>query len=154
MTQAKYQMPALFFMLAAAMLAAALLSQHLVAMDLYVHDTYYVISHTFIFWVLSVYFVACALLYLVFEKVTRKRMSPGLGDVHFWLSTIAVGILVHTLHKMSAFGTDVARAQAAMHSLAEVGFVAFFGFFIAQIVFVANVIWSLFRTQSSTSTEP
>lgn len=115
-------------------------------MDIYIHDTYYVIPHTFIFWVLSVYFVACAILYLIFGKVSHKKMSLSLGYVHFWLTTSSVGILLYSLHKMQAFGTDVARAQAAMHSLAELGFVAFFGFFVAQIVFVANLIWSFFRT--------
>ena len=108
-------------------------------------DTYYVVSHTFIFWLLSLYFVACALVYLIFGKVSRKAMSIRLGHVHFWLSAIAVGISFYELRKMHSFGTDVARAQAAMHSLAELGLVAFFGFLAAQIVFLVNIASSFFR---------
>ncbi|HEU5411010.1 MAG TPA: cbb3-type cytochrome c oxidase subunit I [Candidatus Acidoferrales bacterium] len=146
MIRAKYQIPALFFILAAATVATAFLLSHAEpAMDLYLHDTYYVISHTFIFSVLSLYFVACAAIYLIYGKVVRNPTSLRLGHVHFWLSTLSVAILAYALHKTHSFGTDVARAQAVMHSLAELSLAAFFGFFVAQIGFVVNVVWSFFR---------
>jgi cytochrome c oxidase subunit I len=148
MIQAKHQIAALFFIVAVAMVATALvISESSPAVDLYIHDTYYVISHTAVFFVLSLYFVACGIIYLVYGKVLRKAMSPRLGHVHFWLSVLAVAILLHSFYEVrpSFLGNDVPRAQAAMHSFAEFGFVAFFGFFVAQVVFVVNIFWSFFR---------
>ena len=148
MIQAKHQIAALFFIVAVAMVATALLiSQSSPAVDLYIHDTYYVISHTAAFFVLSLYFVACGIIYLVYGKLLRKTMSLRLGHFHFWLSVVAVAILLYSFYEVrpSLLGNDVPRAQAAMHSFAEFGFAAFFGFFLAQIVFIVNIFWSFFR---------
>lgn len=115
-------------------------------MDLYGPDTYYVIPHIPVFYLLSLYFVACAAIYLICGRVLRKIISLPLAHVHFWLSTISVAILLYAFHKVPRLlGSEVAGVEAAMHSLAELGFVAFFAFLAAQIVFVTNVIWSFFR---------
>ena len=161
MTQAKYQISALFFILAAAVIATVLFmyrsspgSPGSITWDIRT-GTYYVISHTFIFWVLSAYFIACACVYLVFERVSRKTMSVPLGHVHFWLSSAAVATLLYSFYRMEPLlGMNFVGAEATILSLRKLMFVALFGFLAAQIVFVVNVILSFFRTQRFHSTEP
>ena len=155
MIRAKYQIPALFFILAAAIVATVLFTYRASPGSLgsttweLRTDTYYIVSHTFIFWVLGAYFLACALLYLIFGKVSRKAMSLRLGHVHFWLSTAAVAILLYSFYKTEPFlGTNLAGAEAATRFLRKLGFVAFFGFFVAQIVFFVNIVSTAAATRS------
>lgn len=149
MNRSILQLPVMFFVLAALLLLGAWLEARFLvaqAMDIYLHDTYYVISHNFVIFVLSLYFVACGIVYLIYKKVARKPMSPRLGRLHFWLSLVCIAILFYAMHKMQlAVQRDISNGQSAALLPAELGFLAFLGFLVAQIIFAVNVIWSFFR---------
>lgn len=149
MNRSILQLPVMFFVLAALLLLGAWLETRLLvapAMDIYLHDTYYVISHNFVIFVLSLYFVACGIVYLIYKKVARKPMSPRLGHLHFWLSLVCIAILFYAMHKMQlAVQRDISNGQSAALLPAELGFLAFLGFLVAQIIFAVNVVWSFFR---------
>lgn len=149
MNRSSFQLPLMFFVLAALLLLSAWLEARFLvapAMDIYLHDTYFVISHNFVIFVLSLYFVACGIVYLLYKRVARKPMSPRLGHLHFWLSLVSIVILFYAMHKMQlAVQRDISSSQSAALLPAELGFLAFLGFLVAQIIFAVNVIWSFFR---------
>lgn len=145
----KGQIPALFFVLAVLMVAGAWISSHFagfLATDVYLHDTYFVVSHTQVFFILSLFFCACAVVYLVYQRATQKSLSLRLGHVHFWLSLCSVAILFYSFHRLQLMKpTDAASFNSAMRSTAELGVAGFLGFMAAQIVFAVNVFWTFFR---------
>lgn len=149
MNRSILQLPVMFFVLAALLLLGAWLEARFLvaqAMDIYLHDTYYVISHNFVIFVLSLYFVACGIVYLIYKKVARKPMSPRLGHLHFWISLASIAILFYAMHKIQlAVEGDISRSQSAALLPAELGFLAFFGFLVAQIIFAVNIVLSFFR---------
>lgn len=149
MNRSIFHLPVMFFVLAALLLLGAWFEARFLvapAMDIYLHDTYFVISHNFVIFVLSLYFVACGIVHLLYKRVARKPMSPRLGQLHFWLSLVSIVILFYAMHKMQlAVQRDVSSSQSAALLPAELGFLAFLGFLVAQIIFAVNVIWSFFR---------
>lgn len=145
----KGHIPTLFFVLAALMVAGTWVSSHFagfLATDVYLHDTYFVVSHMQVFLILSLFFCACAVVYLFYQRMTRKSLSLRLAHVHFWLSLISVAILFYTFHRLQLMNPDDAASfNSAMRSTTELAFAGFLGFMAAQIVFAANVFRSFFR---------
>ena len=149
MNRSSFQLPVMFFVLAALLLLGAWLEARFLvvpAMDIYLHDTYYVISHNLVLFVLSLYFVACGIVYLIYKKVARKPMSSRLGYLHFWLSLVSIAILFYAMHKIQlVVQRDISSGQSAALPPALLGFLAFLSFLVAQIIFAMNVVWSFFR---------
>lgn len=146
---AKRHIPALFFVLAAVMVAGSWVSSHFAAFPaLYgpLNVTYFVVPHMQVFFILSLFFCACAVVYLVYQRATRKSLSPRLAHVHFWLSLCSVATLFYTFHRLQLLNpTDAASFNSAMRSTTELAVAGFLGFMAAQIVFAVNVFWTFFR---------
>ena len=60
------------------------------AVDLYLHDTYYVIAHFHYVVAPGTIFALFAGVYHWYPKVTGRKMSEGLGRLHFWGSLITI----------------------------------------------------------------
>lgn len=139
----------MFLLLAAATVAVGLIQPQIFlrqATDLYLHDTYYVVSHSLVFLVLGLFFAACGIVYLFYEKAVHRTMSMSLGHLHFWLSLGSIAMLFYAMREIPQGnpGSD-AVLQSEFHTAAELAFAGFFGFLAAQIVFAVNVVSSFFR---------
>lgn len=149
MHSTKSHIPALFFVLAAVMVAGAWVSFHFAGFPaLYgpLDVTYFVVPHMQVFFILSLFFCACGVVYLVYPRATQKSLSLRLGHVHFWLSLGSVAILFYTFHRLQLMNpTDAASFNSAMRSTTELAVAGFLGFMAAQIVFAVNVFWTFFR---------
>jgi cytochrome c oxidase subunit I len=129
----------------------------LAATDIPLHDTYYVVGHFHYIVAPGTLFALFAGVYYWFPKVTGKRMSDGLGRLHFWLSLIAMNaiflpMLIQGLAGVNRRLYDGGRSYSFVTGL-EGMFVlqawaaGLLG--IAQIFFIVNLVRSLARGKAS-----
>jgi cytochrome c oxidase subunit I len=129
----------------------------LAATDIPLHDTYYVVGHFHYIVAPGTLFALFAGVYYWFPKVTGKRMSDGLGRLHFWLSLIAMNaiflpMLIQGLAGVNRRLYDGGRSYSFVTGL-EGTFVlqawaaGLLG--VAQIFFIVNLVRSLARGKAS-----
>ena len=105
------------------------------SLDVFCDDRYFVLTYAEIFLGLAVLFGVSAAVYAAFPRLFHRRMSEGLGKVHFCLS-VACAALVLTL---------------ALSGLIQKGSLTFLvAFYLAvvtlaasPILLLANLFWSL-----------
>ncbi|MEZ5317496.1 MAG: cbb3-type cytochrome c oxidase subunit I [Vicinamibacterales bacterium] len=125
----------------------------LAASDIPLHDTNYVVGHFHYVVAPGTLFALFAGIYYWFPKVTGRRLHDGLGRVHFWLSLVGMNgiflpMLIQGLAGVNRRLYDAGRTYAAFQGLEgtfvlqawAAGLLA-----VAQLVFVANFLWSLRR---------
>jgi cytochrome c oxidase subunit 1 len=120
--------------------------------DLYVHDTYFVVAHFHYTLAASVLFGSMAGIYFWFPKMFGRRMSELVGKLHFWLSFIPLNGVF--------FGMFILGSRGHMRRIADPTtydfiqplqplnvFITWCAFALgtAQLLFVANFVWSLCR---------
>ena len=99
----------------------------------------------------SALFVALALAYFLFPRILHRHMNQTLGRIHFWLNMIAFLLLLAlpsyynlTFHSPAgepkldrffrAFGASMDSFFLGVEVLA-----------VVQVLFLANVLWSIFK---------
>jgi cytochrome c oxidase subunit 1 len=110
------------------------------------HDTYIVVTHLHSVLVLAVVFGFFAVWYALFPRITGYGYSRLLGNIHFWLSFIGVGVmLAPQIFIVPAIGERAADA----HDMIRLGnFVASVGSAVSAaglLVFLANMAISVLR---------
>jgi heme/copper-type cytochrome/quinol oxidase subunit 1 len=108
-------------------------------------------------------FFGLALAYFFFPRIFHRCMNPMLGQIHFWLNVIAFLVLLalpiyfnlvfHSPPDETKLGTAFRAFGSAMDSF----FLGIEVLAIIQMLFLANVLWSVFkgeRTSGSTTFEP
>ncbi|MBX3395763.1 MAG: cbb3-type cytochrome c oxidase subunit I [Phycisphaerae bacterium] len=123
----------------------------LTASDIHLHDTYYVIGHFHYVVAPGTVFALLAGVYFWFPKVTGRRMSETLGQLHFWPSFVAMNGIFMPMFFMGMAG--VLRRQfdqteqlhgAAVHGLTVMSSWSAWLLGAAQIPFIINFFWSIF----------
>ena len=125
----------------------------LAASDIALHDTNYVVGHFHYVVAPGTLFALFAGVYYWFPKATGRRLHDGLGRVHFWGSLLAMNgiflpMLIQGLAGVNRRLFDGGRTYAAIQGLewslvVQAWSAALLG--IVQLVFVANLFWSLAR---------
>ncbi len=119
--------------------------------DIHLHDTYYVIGHFHYVVAPGTIFAIFAGIYYWFPKFTGRKMSEGLGKLHFWLSFIFInGVfapmfiqgLAGVSRRLYDGGLSYSHAQPVLHWNVFMSMAAF-GLFLAQLPFVFNFFWSM-----------
>lgn len=130
-----------------------------VTVDLPLSDTYFVIGHFHMVMGLSPVLTLYAAIYHWFPKMSGKMFNVTLGKIHFWgtfLGAYSIFLPMHYLGLMGlprryyAMGTteflpDSVQTMNANITLAAI-FVA-----VVQLVFLFNIIWSVFKGKKSDS---
>ena len=130
-----------------------------VVVDLPLSDTYFVVAHFHMVMGVSPIMVLYAAIYHWFPKVTGKFLNKGLGNFHFWgtfLGTYAIYLPMHYLgflgvpRRYYAMGNTDFIPESAQTLNASITVSAIIVGLI-QLVFIYNLIWSLFKGKQSGS---
>ncbi len=113
----------------------------IVPADFQYHGSYFVVAHFHYVLVTGALFTIIAGVYYWIPKWTGHYYNERLGQIHFWLSVIAVNLLFFPMHFLGLAGmprrvADYAIQYTDFNQLATIGA---FAFGIAQLIFLYNV---------------
>jgi cytochrome c oxidase subunit 1 len=122
------------------------------ALDVVFHDTHFVTGHFHLIMGVAAIFGIFAATYYWFPKMFARTMNETLGKLHFWLTFIGVyaifipfhvlGIAGHPRRYPDSTGYEFLRALDPLHVFITV---AAFATAAAQLIFLINFFWSLFK---------
>jgi cytochrome c oxidase subunit 1 len=133
------------------------------SVDLYFHDGYFVVAHFHIIMGVAAIFGMFGALFFWFPKMFGRFLSEGLGKVHFWFTFIGVYAIFMPMHwlgmlginrRYSAFEAYSPAVQAQLMPIQRFISVAVAVTITAQLIFLFNFVWSLWRGKKSTEINP
>ncbi|UCE85837.1 MAG: cbb3-type cytochrome c oxidase subunit I [Deltaproteobacteria bacterium] len=128
------------------------------ATDIYFHDTYFVVAHFHYTLIPPVAFGFFAASYFWFPKMFGRMLNERLAHVHFWLTFVFMNLTFLPQFKLGFMGHqrrivtptffEALRTPEVeqLQSMATVGAVCLL---LSQILFFANVAWSLRRGEKA-----
>jgi cytochrome c oxidase subunit 1 len=126
------------------------------ALDINVHDTYFVVAHFHIVMGMSAIFGMMAGVYHWFPKMFGKMMNTKLGYVHFWLTFVCGYGVFFPMHFVGLAGAPRRYYDYSNFEFLEVALdlnplISVFAIVgaIAQILFLYNFFYSIFRGQAA-----
>src|SRR5246127_5077306 len=124
-----------------------------VVVDVSLSATMFVVAHFHMVMGMAPIFVIFGAIYHWYPKVTGRMLHEGLGQFHFWITFLGAYLIFFPMHYLGLLGVP-----RRYHELGEVAFVpqsatTLNGFItatalivgFAQMVFLFNMIWSLFH---------
>lgn len=131
------------------------------AIDIQQHDTYFVVAHFHIVMGVAAFFGMFAGVYNWFPKMFGRFMNDTLGKIHFWVTMIGAYAVFGPMHYLGLAGVprryyrfdsfDAFRDFQDMNKFITIAAVITF---MAQIVFVVNFIWSIYKGKKMTEKNP
>ena len=126
------------------------------ALDIAIHDTYFVVGHFHIVMGLSAVFGMLAGVYHWFPKMFGKMMNTKLGYAHFWLTIVCGYGVFFPMHFIGLNGaprryydyTEFEFLNATVELNELISIFAIIGA-IAQVLFLVNFFYSIFRGQKA-----
>ncbi|HEX9533745.1 MAG TPA: cbb3-type cytochrome c oxidase subunit I [bacterium] len=122
------------------------------AVDTYLHDTFFVVAHFHFVMASAALFGLFGGLYHWFPKMFGRMMNERLGRIHFWLTFVGIYATFFPMHFIGIAGEprryyspQMYEFLHGLHPLNVFVSLAAFGLGIAQIIFVYNFLYSLFR---------
>jgi len=130
--------------------------------DIHLHDTYYVIAHFHYIVAPGTIFGLFAGIYHWFPKATGRHMNDLLGKVHFWPSLLCMNLIFMPMFFQGLAGVsrrlyDGGAQYAHAAEISQVNVITSWAAWllaIAQIPFIINFFWSLFKGRKVTSDNP
>ena len=127
------------------------------ALDIAVHDTYFVVGHFHIVMGLSAIFGMMAGVYHWYPKMFGTMMNTRLGYAHFWLTLVCGYGVFFPMHFVGLAGAPRRYYDHSQFALLEgvtdlqpiISVFAIIGS-LAQILFLFNFFYSIFRGQKAT----
>ena len=120
-----------------------------VPLDLQLHDTQFVVAHLHYVLIGGAVFPLLGAIYYWFPKFTGKMMSERLGHWHFWLMFVGVNLTFFPMHELGLRGMPRrVYTYAAEQGFGPLNFAASVGDItvdIAMLLFLINLVWSLWR---------
>ena len=124
-----------------------------VVVDVPLSDTMFVVAHFHMVMGVAPILVIFGAIYHWYPKVTGRMLNDGLAKFHFWVTFLGAYAIFFPMHYLGLLGMprryhDIGETNfipASAHDLnAFISIVALIVGF-AQMVFVFNLVWSLFR---------
>jgi cytochrome c oxidase subunit 1 len=120
--------------------------------DIYIHDTYFIVAHLHYVLFTSSLFGIFAAIYFWYPKMFGRRMDELWGKVHFTFTFIFGNLVFFPMHILGVAGLrrripDITHNlfEAHLLPLNQVMTVSAYLMGLAQIIFVVNFFYSLFR---------
>ncbi len=131
------------------------------AIDIQQHDTYFVVAHFHIVMGVAAFFGMFAGVYNWFPKMFGRFMNDTLGKIHFWITMIGAYAVFGPMHYLGMAGVprryyrfdnfDAFKDFDDMNKFITIAAVVTF---MAQILFVINFVWSIFKGRKMTEQNP
>lgn len=122
------------------------------ALDAYLHDTYFVVAHFHLIMAMAGLFAVFSATYFWFPRMFGRMLNDRLGKIHFWITLLGAYAIFMPMHLLGVAGhprrySELTEVQyvAAMAPLQRFITYAAIVTIAAQIVFLANFFWSLFK---------
>ena len=122
------------------------------ALDMVFHDTYFVTGHFHLIMGVAAVFGIFAATYYWFPKIFGRKMNEAMGKTHFWLTFVGVYAIFVPFHLLGVAGHprryadtlwfEFLKPLEPLHVLITI---AAFVTVAAQLIFVANFLWSLWK---------
>lgn len=126
--------------------------QAILPIDAQVHDTYWVVAHLHYVLFGGSVFAIFAGMYFWWPKITGRRLSEGLGKLHFWIMFVGFNLTFFPMHILGLMGMprriydySPDRGWNTLNLVATIG-----AFLIAAsvVVFLANIFVSRSRAEA------
>ena len=131
------------------------------AIDIQQHDTYFVVAHFHIVMGVAAFFGMFAGVYNWFPKMFGRFMNETLGKIHFWITMIGAYAVFGPMHYLGMAGVprryyrfDNFDAFSGFSDMNKFITIAAIITFLAQLVFVVNFFWSMYRGRKVTTQNP
>jgi cytochrome c oxidase subunit 1 len=131
------------------------------SIDIHLHDTYFVIAHFHIVMGVSAFFGTFAGVYHWFPKMFGRYMNNTLSYIHFWITLLGAYLIFWPMHYEGMAGMprryyDYSNWESFKqfgdlnHFISIVVIIVF----AAQLLFVFNFFYSVFKGRKLTTTNP
>ena len=126
--------------------------------DIYIHNTYFVIGHFHFMMVGGALFGLFAGTYFWFPKFFGRMMNETLGKIHIAITFVTFNFVFYPMFILGAAGEprryfDVSSYPAlmALQPIRTFMTVSAFVLFMAQVIFVFNLFWSMFKGEKASN---
>src|SRR5437763_1721553 len=124
-----------------------------VVVDVPLSDTMFVVAHFHMVMGIAPIMAVFGGLYHWYPKVTGRMLNEALGRFHFWVTFLGAYLIFFPMHYLGLLGVprryhdigEVAFIPPSAHTLNAFMSVAALIVGFAQLVFLFNLIWSLFK---------
>ena len=124
-----------------------------VVVDVPLSDTMFVVAHFHMVMGVAPIMVVFGAIYHWYPKITGRMFNEGLGRFHFWVTFLGAYAIFFPMHYLGLLGMprryhdigDTSFIPASAHDLNAFMSIAALVVGAAQLVFVFNMAWSLFR---------
>ncbi len=124
-----------------------------VVVDVPLSDTMFVVAHFHMVMGVAPILVIYGAIYHWYPKITGRMLNETLGQIHFWITFLGAYMIFFPMHYLGLLGVprryyelgETAFVPPSAHSLNVFITVVALVVGAAQMVFVFNLVWSLFH---------
>jgi len=121
--------------------------------DVPLSDTMFVVAHFHMVMGVAPILVVFGGIYHWYPKVTGRMLDDLMGKFHFWVTFVGAYAIFFPMHYLGLLGmprryhetVDAAFVPASAHTLNVFITIAALAVGVAQLVFLFNLVWSVFR---------
>lgn len=131
------------------------------SLDIHLHDTYFIIAHFHIVMGVAGFFGMFAGVYHWFPKMYGRFLNNTLGYIHFWVTLVGAYLIFWPMHYEGLAGMprryyDFSNWESFKMFAGLNEFISFISIivFAAQLLFVFNFFYSIFKGRRVTTENP